>query len=83
MEQVLEQLRTVSAAMREDERRSARECMMRALSMLHLQYPSMDVRRITVGIPRGLTEADECAAEEHVADVVDNIVADLDLGDEE
>lgn len=81
--QILEQLLTALDAIWAVERSSARECEIQALSILHLHFPRVVMGRITLGIPRCSTEEDEWAAEEHVAHVVDGVVADLDLGNEE
>lgn len=83
IEQILEQLIAVLAAMHAVERSSARECVMRALSMLCLHYSRVEMWRIVKGVPLGVSIADERAAEEHMAPVVDDLVADLDLGEEE
>lgn len=82
VERVLEQLMAAPATMHAAERSLARECMMLALSMLHLHYPRVEMWRIILGVPCGVFEADERAAEEHVAWVVDDIIADLDLDEE-
>lgn len=43
-DQVLDQLRAASEAMHALETSSARECVVRALSMLRLHYPQVDMR---------------------------------------
>lgn len=81
-DRVLDQLRAVPAAMRAMGRSSTRDCVVRALSLLRLHYPKVDMSRINFGVLRGVTEADERAAKEYVEPVADDVVADLDLDEE-
>lgn len=76
-------MRALSDVMRVVERSSSRECTLLVLSSVRLHFPRLYIERIRLGVPQGCDDNTVQAAEAEMAPIADDIVADMDLGDEE